>query len=111
MDAWDGLERRHSRKPEDLGWIKKALIGAIITLMAHFAGGIWWAATQTAKMDFLQSSLIELSQDLKDASADRYRGADAKRDFLVIQDRMERNEDRILNLENKITYNKYKGEI
>ena len=97
---WDGKERRiDNREPEDLGWIKKALVGSLVALTAHFGGGIWWAATQTAKMDFVQQQILAMREELKDASSDRYRGQDAEKDLAVINQRIERNETRIANLE------------
>lgn len=103
MDWKEGdPDRRSNREPEDLGWIKKALIGSIISLMANFSGGIWWAATQTAKMDFVQIQLVGLSASLKEASVDRYRGADAAKDISVLNSRIDRNEQRLASLESRV---------
>lgn len=98
-------ERRanYNREPEDLGWIKKALVTSIIGLTAHMAGGIWWAATQTAKVDFVQVSLDSLKQDLKDSLSDRYRSSDATKDVSVINARIDRNEVRLSNLEKAVS--------
>lgn len=104
MPPYSGEERRQiiNREPEDLGWIKKALVGSLVALSAHFGGGIWWAATQTAKMDFVQQQILAMREELKDGSADRYRNADAVKDFSAVNARIERNESRIQALEKRI---------
>lgn len=94
--------RQNDREPADLGWIKKALVTSCLALLANFAGGIWWAATQTAKMDFVQNTITAIQQDLKDASNDRYRGADALKDFTVINSRIDRVEGRVVTLERSL---------
>lgn len=97
MSDYDGEERRGGH--DDLGWIKKSVVGLLITLTTHLAAGIWWASSQTTKMDFVQDSLMAMREELKSSNSDRYRGSDATKDLSVINARIDRNEFRLLSME------------
>ena len=83
----------------DISWIKKGLFGAIITLLIHMSGGVWWAATVTAELKHIRKELDSFSVQLASATNDRYRGIDAVKDFKVVSERIERNEVRLIALE------------
>lgn len=83
----------------ELQWIKRILIGCIGALAAHFAAGIWWAATITTDMKYLRIGQEEMRTQLLTGATDRYRGADAARDLQVVKERFDRNESRLSKIE------------
>ena len=85
----------------DLGWIKKGLMAGLFALITHFTAGIWWAATLTAKLDFVQESLLNLKIEMKDGMADRYTSRDATKDLITVNSRIDRNEVRLARLEGR----------
>lgn len=99
MTEWKGDERRSV--PTEVGVIKKGMYGISVALLAHFAAGIWWAATVNTNMVFIKEQLIEMKTDIKTSALDRYRVGDASKDFAVITDRIARNEARITSLEQR----------
>jgi hypothetical protein len=91
---------RYDREPKDLGWIKKALVGALLGLAVHFASGIWWAATMTAKLSFLETSSIQMRSEFASVTAQQYKQTDATKDFASVHQRVDRIETRVTTLEN-----------
>lgn len=96
---------------DEYNWIKKFLIGLASALLIQLGGAIWWAATITAKQDFIQSEM----DTIKNGTTDRYRGADAIRDFTLVretiselQNKLGEDSNRISRLEGMYDKNKEK---
>lgn len=87
----------------ELTWIKRIMIGFVTVLCTNLLAGVWWAATMTANMKFIQVEVTSLSNQIRETTIDRYRGSDASKDFAVVNARIERNESRLLRLEEKQT--------
>lgn len=86
----------------ELQWIKRILIAVIGALFTHFIAGVWWAATLTANVKNMESTIVLLTAEIKSNGVDKYRGVDAAKDFGVVIDRLSRNEVRISSLEQAI---------
>lgn len=99
MSEWKPGDTDRRSGSGDIAWVKKGLFAVVIALLSHFGAGIWWAAVVTTKLDFVQSSVLNLKMEMKDGTSDRYRSSEAEKDFRVINQRMDRYEDRLINLE------------
>lgn len=93
-------ERRQINANSDLGWLKKMAIGSLIGLLVHFAAGIWWAATLTSKVDFMQEMMNKTESNLKEKIEPLYSQADSVKDFALINSRLDAYELRLSRLEN-----------
>lgn len=82
--------------------IRYELLGIIAIMVIQTMGGIWWAASMTTDMANVKKELVNINAQILVASSDRYRAADASRDFSIIEKRLDRNEARIANLENRV---------
>lgn len=85
--AWDGVDRRaHER------WHvgKEVPIAVLFTLIVQTAGGIWWLAQLSAKIDAAIGTLAEFR-------IERYTREDARRDreliMAVIEQQRQRDQD------------------
>jgi hypothetical protein len=65
----------------------------------NIIGTVWWAATLSADMRQLRETLVEV----KATSNDRYTGADARRDFAVVNASMAEVKERLRDLERATT--------
>lgn len=85
-DGWDGSERR----TEHWHIAKEVPIAVLFMLVVQTAGGIWWLAQLSAKIDGAISRLAEFQ-------VERYTREDARRDreflFAVIDQVRQRNND------------------
>lgn len=71
---------------------KEIPIAVIVTLMAQTGGWIWWAATQTAKLDNLVVMMSEYKRD-------QYTKTEAAKDMQFMLSRISNTERRIDHLE------------
>lgn len=85
--VWDGVDRRaHDR------WHvgKEVPIAVLLTLVVQTAGGIWWLAQLSAKIDAAITTLAEFR-------VERYTREDARRDrelmMAVIEQQRQRDQD------------------
>lgn len=73
---------------------KEIPIALIIALSVQTGGMIWWAATQTAKLDNLVNMVAQFQ-------ANQYTKHDAAKDVQFLMSRISDNERRIDKLENR----------
>jgi hypothetical protein len=98
-EDWDGKERRGHHDLVLPDWIRNSLIGIGVGLVANIISVTWWAATLTTNQSFMSNQIQNLTSDLKGMTMDRYRAADAARDFAVVVARIDRVEDRVSTME------------
>lgn len=79
--------------------IRSELLGVILALIIQTVTAVWWGATVTSDLRYLKSDVVELKLQVSTGMQDRYRGADAIKDLGFIADRIDKNEARILRLE------------
>lgn len=72
---------------------KEIPLALMFALMVQTGGWIWWAATQSAKLDTLTAMMSEFR-------ASQYTQSDARRDMEIMQSRHAENKRRIEVLEN-----------
>lgn len=87
--SWDGFERREGT--EDMLVLKKIVIGVAVTTVVQLFGAIWWAATVTAKLEFVGGEVTALKSEIKYTANDRYRSTDAAKDFINVNAKIDRN--------------------
>ena len=68
------------------------IVPVILFMIGQFSLGIWWAADVSARLTIIEQKLVS-------AASDRYRGADATRDFNIRDDRLDFIQDQIDELE------------
>jgi Tfp pilus assembly protein PilO len=88
IDDLDEMDRRESR------WHvgKEIPIAVLLMLAVQTAGGIWWAASLSQKLDSVISQVAELR-------AERYTKEDARRDMELMKVRDTELERRIASME------------
>ena len=67
---------------------KEIPLAMLLTIFFQTGVGVWWAATQSAKTDYLTELVRGLQQD-------RYTQADARRDLVISEQRSLNNSRRI----------------
>lgn len=89
-ENFDPSELRHNRH-DRLETIFKVNIGLVITMVAYFGTGVWWASAQTSELKYLRSDLTRIDNRIEQATADRYTSNDASRDITAIQKQIQAN--------------------
>lgn len=83
--------------------IRYELLGILVAIVVQTLAVVWWGgafqATVTTKMDYMRGDIMTLKSDLKDSITDRYTAKDANRDLSFLNKRIDKNEDRIQQLE------------
>jgi hypothetical protein len=93
---WDGKERRS----EGIS-IPYPLLGIMFTLIIQTLGGVWWASSINAKMEFLGLGQKNMEAAIASSAINRYTSVDAARDWATNERRLAVIEDAIM--ENKRT--------
>lgn len=89
----DDIDEGQDRRKDDRWHVGKEIPIALLFMMGvQTAGGIWWAATLTAKMD-------DLSFQVAAINADKYTKTDAQKDGALYSQKMSELERRIDKLE------------
>ena len=83
--------------------VRYELLGIIAMMMVQSLGGIWWASSMNTNMDNVKDELSSIKVRIENSTTDRYRGADAQKDFTNVYTRISANENRILKLEDRVT--------
>ncbi len=78
---------------------KEIPIALLFAIFIQTAGGIWWAATLTAKIDSLNNQIISLQDE-------KYTKLDASKDFTTINVKIADLDRRISILENQQNFKK-----
>lgn len=81
--------------------VRFELLGVLLAIIVQTITAVWWGATVTTKMDYMQQAVAGLKIELNSTMSDRYTNKDAIKDFAVINDRITRTENRITAIENK----------
>jgi hypothetical protein len=109
MSDWDGVKERREDYPhraEDLGWVKKGVVGLAVGLSLHFIVGIFGAAyfggVVTTKLEYLAMSMEEMKTSIR---IDRYTKSEAIIDKQAIDHRFGRNEKTIEDNSKRIAEN------
>ena len=88
-ENWDGQDRR---KPERWHVGKEVPLALLLTLALQTAGGVWWAASMSAKMDYAIQRMDEFARE-------RYTREDARRDRELLQQRDIEHDRRLTEIE------------
>ena len=82
-----------NQRAEDKWHVGKEIpLAMLLAIFLQTGGGVWWAATQSAKTDYLTEMVRELQRD-------NYTQADARRDMQISDQRSANNSRRIDALE------------
>ena len=92
--GWDGVERREGGSRWHVG--REVPIAVLIALLVQTAGGIWWLAQLSAKIDHAVSSITEFR-------VERYTREDARRDRELIVTLIEQVKQRDLEHERRMS--------
>jgi hypothetical protein len=73
--------------------IRYELLAVIFALVIQTITAVQWGATVTTKLEYTQSAIVELKQEIKNRIDDIFTKADADREFSVVYKRLERLEN------------------
>lgn len=83
--------------------IRYEFLGIISLLIIQTMGGVWWGSSLTTKLNLMseefKSSRMEIKEEIKSLTEDRYTAKDALRDFAMVHGRIDKAENRIGDLE------------
>lgn len=77
--------------------IKNVII--FIILVFIFGTLIFITSNNKSNIEYIKNDLSAIAKNIDSGTSDRYRGADARKDFEIVNNRIERNEGRISKLE------------
>ena len=92
MEEWNGEDRR---KPEKWHVGKEIPLALVLTLAIQTGGGVWWAASMSAKMDYAIAKMDEFARE-------RYTREDARRDRELLQARDSEHDRRLADIESAL---------
>ena len=80
-------------------WNKALPIGLIVAILLQTFSAFYWMGNITAKLDAIEQRMLKMEQKMEKQVDAEYRGIDAKRDFLRIQNQINIHETRLDKLE------------
>ena len=88
-------DRRAPQKVELPGWVN--LMGSVLGIVLTFGVGyiVNTVTTLQGQVTEIQTQVVVIQTQIKDAGSDRYRGADARRDFALRDQRLQNLSDEI----------------
>lgn len=91
-ENWDGQERRQQQR-----WHvgKEVPLALMLTLALQTAGGVWWAASVSAKLDYAIATMDQFSRE-------RYTREDARRDRELLMQRDAEHDRRLAEIESAV---------
>lgn len=85
--------------------IRYELFGIIIFLLAQTLAATWWASSINTEFSHLKEQLLAIQSQMNLQTTDRYKGADALRDFTIRDERISKIDNKILDLEKRAETN------
>ena len=90
--------------------IRNLMIGVLVGLILNIPLSIWWAGVINTKVDNntkatekLEGKVDKLTDTVIREMGDRYRSSDAKQDFQIRDDKMEKLESRVNGLSHRVS--------
>lgn len=82
--------------------LSRTVLGLIATVLLQVAGLLVWGSSLNARVEFIQTQLVEIKESMVAGTRDRYTTGDASRDKELYLQLFKGNADRISKLETEV---------